>query len=78
MDKDQFLIKLELEFESSTWEQILQLITYAEHLNIRDAVVDNIIEYVKQKNRLTFKQWKVIKMHVSNCEKTKLKFKYGN
>jgi hypothetical protein len=78
MDKEQFLIELEHKFDNSSWHEIMLLVNEVKALDIRDEIVDSIVDYVNEKNRISFKQWKVLRHHVNYHTKKKRKYKYGN
>lgn len=74
--KEQFLIELERTFDNSSWEEINNLVIEANNIHIQDEVVDNIITYVKENNKISFKQWKVLRLFIKN--NSGKKYKYGN
>lgn len=74
--KEQFLIELEETFNNSSWDDIINLIVEVNRIDKRDEVVDNIIQYVNEKNKITFKQWKVLRLFLKNNDGKK--FKHGN
>lgn len=75
--KEQFLIELERIFDNSSWDDIINLVDEAIKLNLlNDDVVKSIVEYVKRTNRISFKQWKVLRCNINDCNKKK--YKYGN
>ena len=78
LNKEQFLIDLEKTFDNSNWEDIMVVVNGAINSHISDPVVESIIEYVKETNRISFKQWKVLRCHINVCDKKKKKYKYGN
>lgn len=73
--KEEFLIELERIFDNSSWEEISDLITQATNIHIHDDVVDNIVAYVKENNKISFKQWKVLRLFIKN--NSGKKYKYG-
>ena len=77
-NKEQFLIELEHTFDNSSWSDIMYVVNEAINLNVQDDVVDSIIDYVKETNRISFKQWKVLRCHINDCNKKNKKYKYGN
>lgn len=77
-NKEQFLIQLEQIFDNSNWDDVMVVVNEAIATNVQDPVVDSIIEYVQQKNRISFKQWKVLRYHINLCNKKPKKYKYGN
>lgn len=76
INKEQFLIDLENQFDESSWSEIIDLVNKVITLNKQDQTCDNIVDYVRTNNKITFKQWKVLRMHVK--ENTGKKFKHGN
>ena len=78
MNKEQFLIELEQTFDNSSWEDIMLVVKEADSMNVSDPVVESIIEYVAETNRISFKQWKVLRYHINLCNKKNKKYKYGN
>ena len=77
-NKEQFLIELEHKFDNSSWEDIMIVVNEAINTNISDPVVESIIDYVHETNRISFKQWKVLRYHINLCNKKNKKYKYGN
>lgn len=78
INKEQFLIDLEKTFDNSSWEDIMVVVNEASNSDLTDAVVESIILYVKETNRISFKQWKVLRYHINVSDKKKKKYKYGN
>jgi hypothetical protein len=78
INKEQFLIDLEKTFDNSSWEDIMVVVNNAINSDLADPVVESIIDYVKEANRISFKQWKVLRYHINVSDKKKKKYKYGN
>jgi hypothetical protein len=76
MNKEQFLIDLENQFDNSSWSEIIELVDKVITLNKPDETCNSIINYVRTNNKITFKQWKVLRIHVK--ENSEKKFKHGN
>ena len=77
-NREQFLIELEQTFDNSSWEDIMVVVNEANNINVPDPVVESIIDYVHETNRISFKQWKVLRHHINICSKKTKKYKYGN
>jgi hypothetical protein len=77
-NKEQFLIELEQKFDNSSWEDVMVVVNEAINTHISDPVVESIIQYVHETNRISFKQWKVLRYHINLCNKKNKKYKYGN
>lgn len=79
-DKKDFLIEIETIFDNSSWDDILILVDEARNLkletNVDEPIIDNIIQYVQEKKKITFKQWKVLRLFVNNIKRKPTKFKY--
>ena len=78
INKEQFLIDLEKTFDNSSWEDIMVVVNNAINSDLADPVVESIIDYVKEANKISFKQWKVLRYHINVSDKKKKKYKYGN
>jgi hypothetical protein len=69
-------------YNNKSWEEILCDIRTVEQLNKPDATVYGILNYVYEKNQISFKQWKCLINHInfhrykSQVEKDKM-FKHG-
>jgi len=77
-NREQFLIDLEKTFDNSSWQDIMVVVNQATNSHLSDPVVESIIDYVKETNRISFKQWKVLRYHINVCDKKNKKYKYGN
>jgi hypothetical protein len=78
INREQFLIDLEKTFDNSNWDDIMVVVNAAINSHLSDPVVESIIDYVKETNRISFKQWKVLRYHINVCDKKNKKYKYGN
>lgn len=76
LSKEEFLIELEKQFDNSSWSEINELVNKVVILNKQDTLCNSIIDYVKANNRITFKQWKILRIHVK--EVSDKKFKHGS
>jgi len=70
--------ELEQQFDQLTWNDILDTIIEVEELNVQDDLVDSVIDFVREKNKISFKQWKVLYNHINYVNRKHKKFKYGN
>jgi hypothetical protein len=77
MPIENYLIQLENEFDNLSWSDTIKIVNEANDISDRDPVVDNIIQYVHDHKRISFKQWKVLRVYINDMEKRKVKFKYG-
>jgi hypothetical protein len=78
MSPEEIKSQLENQFDNSSWEDIMQLINQVNSFNIPDATVDSILNYVGERNKISFKQWKVLKNYIRHHERSReIKFKYG-
>lgn len=77
-NREQFLIDLEKTFDDSSWNDIIIVVNEAINTNVSDPVVESIINYVRETNRISFKQWKVLRCHINVCNKKNKNYKYGN
>lgn len=69
--------ELEKKFDQQSWDEILTMIESVEKLNIQDSLVTKVIEFVRFKNKISYKQWKVLHDHIIYVERKNKKFKYG-
>ena len=77
IDREQFLIELEKKFDRQSWDEIINLVVAAIETKVQDDFVDAIVLYVKENNRISFKQWKVLHHFVYRNSKSNIKYKYG-
>lgn len=76
METEEQLLEM---FEQTTWEEILELSDKVLKSGKYHKTVESILNYVYEENKISFKQWKVLKRHNDYCQRTQdLKFKYGN
>jgi hypothetical protein len=76
MESEEQLLEM---FEQTTWEEILELVESVVNYDKSDKTVESIINYVYGNNKISFKQWKVLRRHNGYCQRTQdLKFKYGD
>ncbi len=76
--KEQLLIELQEKFDQLSWDDILTTIDVVVELDVQDDLVLSVINFVKQKNKISFKQWKVLDDHIKYVNRKNKKFKYGN
>jgi hypothetical protein len=69
--------ELEELFEKLDWNDIVDTIIQVEELNVHDDLVENVIKFVREKNKISFKQWKVLYTHIKYVKRKNKKFKYG-
>lgn len=82
MSPEEIESQLENQFDNTSWEDIMRLIEnvdfYVDMLGYGDATVESILKYVEEHNKISFKQWRVLKNYISYHERKKqIKFKYG-
>jgi hypothetical protein len=76
METEEQLLEM---FEQTTWEEVVELMVLIAKTKVPDKIVGSIIDYVIKNNKISFKQWKVLKRHNDYCQRRKdLKFKYGD
>jgi chromosome condensin MukBEF MukE localization factor len=79
-DKKDFLIEIESIFDNSSWDEILTIVDEARVLkfknDVNEPIIDNIIQYVQEKKKITFKQWKVLRLFINDMKRKPTKFKY--
>ena len=65
-------------YEKASWDDILVIVQEVEDLNIPDVIVQNIVEYVHKKNKISEKQYMVLRNFIMHERKKQhLNFKYG-
>lgn len=69
--------ELEQRFDQLTWEEILHTVDVVIDLQVEDDLVQKVINFVREKNKISFKQWKVLYDHINYVNRKKKKFKYG-
>ena len=78
--KEDFLVDIEKEFDNSNWDEIMQTVVEADILhqksNLKEEIIDSIINYVNERKKITFKQWKVLRLFISTNKHKPRKFKY--
>lgn len=66
-------------FNKLEWVDILDTINTVEQLGyVEDELVSAVIGFVRDKNKISFKQWKVLINHIGYVNRKQKKFKYGN
>lgn len=65
-------------FDRLSWNDILDTIIEVERLNVEDELVTAVISFVRDKNKISYKQWKVLISHIGYVNRKQKKFKYGN
>jgi hypothetical protein len=78
MKKENFLEQLEERFNQTSFPEIIELVDYIDSFKLGDATVDNIINYVRINNRISFKQWQVLEISARKIISSKTNFKYGD
>jgi len=78
--KEDFLVDIEKQFDESSWDDIKDVVDeadiYYQKLGSKEEIIENIIGYVTEHKRITFKQWKILRMFISNSKHKPRKFKY--
>jgi hypothetical protein len=69
--------ELEQQFDQLSWEDILITIDVVIDLDVEDDLVQRVINFVREKNKISFKQWKVLHDHINYVNRKHKKFKYG-
>jgi hypothetical protein len=70
--------ELEQKFDQLTWEEILHTVDVVIDLQVEDDLVQKVINFVREKNKISFKQWKVLYDHINYVNRKNKKFKYGH
>lgn len=65
MEKQDWMERIEQEFNSQTPEQINKLLNQCKFYFEDDDMIINIIANVRRTNNISFKQWKALKSHLS-------------
>lgn len=65
MEQDNWMEKLEEQFNSQTPEQIDKLLRQCKFYFEDDDMIINIIRNIKRTNNISFNQWKALKAHLS-------------
>ena len=74
--KEEYLKRLEETYDNQTWKDVIELIEQVKSITLQDEMIANILSYVEEHNRITFKQWKVLRVFLKN-NNTDKKYKYG-
>ena len=74
--KEEYLKRLEETYDNQTWRDVIELIEQVKSITLQDEMIANILSYVEEHNRITFKQWKVLRVFLKN-NNTDKKYKYG-
>ena len=74
--KEEYLKRLEETYDNQTWNDVIELIEQVKSITLQDEMIANILSYVEEHNRITFKQWKVLRVFLKN-NNTDKKYKYG-
>jgi hypothetical protein len=68
---------LEQMFDDLSWDEIINIIDMVILLDVQDELVTKVINFVREKNKISFKQWKVLYNHINYVNRKKKRFKYG-
>lgn len=74
--KEEYLKRLEIIYDNETWLDIQRMVNQVTDMNPNEQIVLNIIDYVNEHRKISFKQWKVLRMFLKENNPDK-KFKYG-
>jgi hypothetical protein len=64
-------------FNRLSWNDILDTVIQVERLNVEDELVSAVVGFVRDKNKISYKQWKVLVSHIEYVNRKQKKFKYG-
>ncbi len=64
-------------FNRLEWVDILDTVNAVEQLNVEDELVSAVVGFVREKNKISYKQWKVLVSHIEYVNRKQKKFKYG-
>jgi len=71
MENQDWMQRIEQEFESQTPEQIDKLLNQCKFYFEDDDMVINIIRNIKRTRNISFNQWKALKAHLSKLNNPK-------
>jgi hypothetical protein len=78
MNREELYTQWEQEYDAASWDDIISITQQAIDLNVPDATVESIANYVFEENKISWLQYKVLKNHLYyHSRKKNMKFKYG-
>lgn len=76
ISKEEFLDRLEKVYQQETWNDILYLVNQVKEIKTDQQIILNILDYINENEKISFKQWKVLRLFLKENNPDK-KFKYG-
>ena len=65
-------------FNRLSWTDILETIIKVNQVGYEeDELVTAVVNFVRDKNKISYKQWKVLVSHIEYVNRKQKKFKYG-
>jgi hypothetical protein len=65
MEKQEWMEKIERQFELQTAEEIDKLLRQCQYYFENDDLIMNIIKVIRKTKNISFNQWKALKAHLS-------------